>query len=301
MDAVYLWVDGAALANRPAGLPSHRDRDNGELRYSLRSLFAYAPWVRRVFLVTNGQRPAWLVQSHPRLSVISHAELFLDPTCLPTFNSNAIELQLHHIPGLSRRFLYCNDDVFFGAPAGPELFQHPDGSPRPLLDGIEVPTDPGAGRVHDRAYAYSQRVVAPGWAPPPIPSLPAHCAQLYDRDVLAEIERALPAEHARTSARRLRSPDDLVMRILHGRHVLANRSDTPALLRHDSPDYGFVQVGGPTFDAARRLLRVLRLRPRLFCINDDAGAAYGPRLLLRTLPVLLEHMFPTPSPFEADR
>ena len=29
--------------------------DNEELRYSLRSIEQYAPWVRRVFLVTNGQ------------------------------------------------------------------------------------------------------------------------------------------------------------------------------------------------------------------------------------------------------
>ncbi|MEZ5363359.1 MAG: hypothetical protein R2748_13705 [Bryobacterales bacterium] len=139
IDAVYLWVDGAAIAGRPATLAPHRDRDNGELRYSLRSLFAHAPWVRRVFLVTNGQRPAWLVQSHPRLRVVSHADLFLDEACLPTFNSNAIELQLHRIPGLSRRFLYCNDDVFFGGPVVPEALPASRRRPWPLLDGIEVP------------------------------------------------------------------------------------------------------------------------------------------------------------------
>jgi hypothetical protein len=34
---------------------SNRYRDNDELRYSLRSLEKYAPWIRRVFIVTNGQ------------------------------------------------------------------------------------------------------------------------------------------------------------------------------------------------------------------------------------------------------
>ena len=34
---------------------ANRYRDNDELRYSFRSIEKYAPWVRRIFLVTNGQ------------------------------------------------------------------------------------------------------------------------------------------------------------------------------------------------------------------------------------------------------
>lgn len=46
--------------------------DNEELRYSLRSIEKYAPWVNHIYLVTNGQIPYWLNTSHPRLSVITH-------------------------------------------------------------------------------------------------------------------------------------------------------------------------------------------------------------------------------------
>ena len=35
---------------------------------------------------------------------------------LPTFDSGNIESYIHHIPGLSERYFYFNDDVFFGAP-----------------------------------------------------------------------------------------------------------------------------------------------------------------------------------------
>lgn len=38
---------------------SNRYRDNQELRYSLRSIYRYAPWVRRIYIVTNGQVPNW--------------------------------------------------------------------------------------------------------------------------------------------------------------------------------------------------------------------------------------------------
>ena len=43
-----------------------------ELRYSLRSVEKYAPWVRHVFIVTNGQIPYWLNLDSPRLTVVTH-------------------------------------------------------------------------------------------------------------------------------------------------------------------------------------------------------------------------------------
>ena len=121
IDAVYLWVEGqddtfrrqlhATLTSRQHPVHSdtgdHRFRDNGELRYSLRSLEQHAPWIRRIYIVTNGQWPGWLQESS-RVHVITHDMLFQQPGCLPTFNSTAIELQLHRIPGLSRYFLYFN-------------------------------------------------------------------------------------------------------------------------------------------------------------------------------------------------
>ena len=40
-------------------------------------------------------------------------EIFRNLSHLPTFNSQAIEGQIHRIPGLSKSFLYLNDDIFF--------------------------------------------------------------------------------------------------------------------------------------------------------------------------------------------
>lgn len=99
-----------------------RYRDNNELRYSIRSLYKYAPWIRHIYLVTNGQVPAWLDTDQARVSVITHADIFPNPSDLPTFSSPAIEAHLHRIPGLSRRFVYFNDDVMLGAPVWPDAF-----------------------------------------------------------------------------------------------------------------------------------------------------------------------------------
>ena len=37
-----------------------RYRSSDELRYSLRSIWMYCGWVRNIYVVTAGQRPAWL-------------------------------------------------------------------------------------------------------------------------------------------------------------------------------------------------------------------------------------------------
>ena len=50
-----------------------------ELRYSLRSLHMYAPWVRNIFLVTDDQMPAWLDTEHPGIQVVGHREIFRRP------------------------------------------------------------------------------------------------------------------------------------------------------------------------------------------------------------------------------
>ena len=64
--------------------------------------------------MTNGQIPSWLDVSNPKISVVFHRDIFFVPDSLPTFSSPAIELNLHHIPGLSDYFIYFNDDVFLG-------------------------------------------------------------------------------------------------------------------------------------------------------------------------------------------
>nr|XP_057934629.1 N-acetylglucosamine-1-phosphotransferase subunits alpha/beta-like isoform X2 [Doryrhamphus excisus] len=95
-------------------LKASRFEDNDALRHSLRSVEKYAPWVRHIFIVTNGQIPFWLDLENPRVSVVTHQEIFLNPSHLPTFSSPAIESNLHRIPGISQKFIYLNDDVMFG-------------------------------------------------------------------------------------------------------------------------------------------------------------------------------------------
>ncbi|KAH3897576.1 hypothetical protein DPMN_021764 [Dreissena polymorpha] len=57
---------------RDEDISASRFEDNEELRYSLRSLERFAPWVRHVFIVTNGQLPYWLNLENPHVSIVTH-------------------------------------------------------------------------------------------------------------------------------------------------------------------------------------------------------------------------------------
>ncbi|MBN7758997.1 Stealth CR1 domain-containing protein [Nitratireductor aquimarinus] len=123
IDIVYTWVDGSDpdhidAMNRflppDAKREPERFHNHDELMFSLRSIEKYAPWVNHIYVVTNGQRPHWLVEG-PKLTVISHDQI-LDPEYLPTFNSHVIGSALHRIPGLSEHYIYFNDDIMLSRP-----------------------------------------------------------------------------------------------------------------------------------------------------------------------------------------
>jgi hypothetical protein len=131
IDVVYTWVDDAIAAAAKGAAPAERSLSIDQLRFSLRSLHTYAPWVQRVFLLTDGSIPSWLNVDCPKLRLITHAEIFQDSSVLPTFNSHAIELNLHRIPGLSPAFVYFNDDLFLGRPVAADDFLAADGAQTP--------------------------------------------------------------------------------------------------------------------------------------------------------------------------
>lgn len=144
IDLVYLWVDGndpkwVAKRNAYMGLPGNsqeynagRYANNDELKYSLRSIEKYAPWIRKIFIVTDNQVPEWLDTSNPKIQIVDHTEI-MPPECLPCFNSVVIEHHLHKIPGLSEHFLFSNDDTFINQPVTPETFFGEDWLPKIMM------------------------------------------------------------------------------------------------------------------------------------------------------------------------
>lgn len=121
--AYLLWdLSAISQSKQDEDISASRFEDNEELRYSLRSIERHAPWVRNIFIVTNGQIPSWLNLDNPRVTIVTHQDVFRNLSHLPTFSSPAIESHIHRIEGLSQKFIYLNDDVMFGKDVWPDDF-----------------------------------------------------------------------------------------------------------------------------------------------------------------------------------
>ncbi len=170
IDAVITWVDGADPAHRAARARYRSgDGDGGEGRYvqsgeiyvALASILKYAPFIDRIFVVTDGQVPRDLdrfeaagICAPGRIRIVDHDMIFAGlPAARPNFNSRSIEAAIHRIPGLSESFVYLNDDMLLNRPARPEDFFR-DGRPR--LQG-EMRRS-AAKRVGARAKAWLRRI-----------------------------------------------------------------------------------------------------------------------------------------------
>ena len=143
IDAVITWVDGndpglrkkrikveGELTNVRNELLTGRDQtrfiDNGELEYCIYSIRKFAPWIRKIFIVTDNQRPEYVTQDLMEtfnVEIIDHTEIFRSyEWALPTFNTRSIESMLWRIEGLTEKFIYFNDDFILTHPVEKEDF-----------------------------------------------------------------------------------------------------------------------------------------------------------------------------------
>ena len=224
IDVVYTWVDGSDQRWRAAfdewsaregrdhqvdrDLVAGRYRDNDELRHSLRSLWFGCDWVRRIFVVTADQVPAWLDTDDERIEVVSHRDI-LPESCLPTFNSHAIEAALHRIEGLSEHFVYFNDDVFVGRPLRPEHFFTSSGLPKVFLSDARVSgVDDDRQLAVDNAAMRGRRLLARDFGRVAA-FKPHHAPFALRRTLLDELVKRYADEVEATMHHRFRHPDDL--------------------------------------------------------------------------------------------
>lgn len=107
--------------NTRNGVSKARFRDNGFLKYWFRGVDKFAPWVRKIHFITDGQKPDWLDEKNPKINLVHHED-FIPFQFLPTYNSVVIERYLYRIPGLTEHFVYFNDDFYIIDHVGKERF-----------------------------------------------------------------------------------------------------------------------------------------------------------------------------------
>ncbi len=309
IDLVFSWVDGSSSdfqrerAKRMqayvvgAGDDSDaRFRQIDELKYALRSVYMFAPWVRRIFIATDSPAPEWLAE-HPRVTIMRSEDFFPDTSALPTHNSHAVESQLHHIPGLAEHFLYSNDDMFFGRPVGPELFFSPGG----ITKFVEASTRIGLGdndptrSGFENAARVNRALLRERFGKVTTRHL-EHTAAPLRKSVMRELEAEFPEDFARTAASRFRSATDIsVTNSLYHYYALM----TGRAVEQTQARSLYVET---TLKLALRQMNKLRKRrdQDMFCLNDGSFPEISDEVRRAAVTDFLERYFPIVAPWERE-
>ena len=307
VDIVFSWVDGSSSEfqrQRAAQMAGYvvgegdegpaRYRQVDELRYALRSVHMYAPWVRRIFIATDSPTPAWLLD-HPKVTIVRSEDFFADTSTLPVHNSHAVEAQLHRIEGLAVHFLYSNDDMFFARSVEPELFFTPAGVTKFVECEIRIGSGAAAAHRsgHDNALRVNRDLLRERFGRTIVRDL-EHCATPLRRSVMSELEQAFPDDFARTAASRFRAATDIsVTNSLY--HYYALMTGRAAVTRR--PRVRYIQT---TKAASLRRMEALaeRCDVDMFCLNDGGDTELPEDVRVEALRATLERMFPVRAPWE---
>jgi len=298
VDVVYTWVNHADPEWQRL-ISRFRDDDDidwsryhsiDELRYSLRSLHLYAPWVRKIFIVTNCQAPDWL-RTDSRVEIVPHEHVFANPDYLPTFSSHAIEACLMNIDGLSEHFVYFNDDVFLANPALKEHFFTGTGCSRAFLEPYGMVWGEQSQDHADylNAAINGQRLLENRFGRSAT-QLHQHTPHALKRSVLTRMVTDFPDAFHQVRGSRFRSITDI---------------STVSFLYHH---YALME-GEAIVDTCRSMLvKADRFPPQIqkletpnslqfFCINDG-GHSTDNTVFMSEKVRILELKFPNPAPWE---
>ena len=334
VDVVYTWVDGSDskwLEKKKRTLEEYADhhaseevsgagrfRNNDELKYSVRSVMRFAPWIRKMFIVTDDQVPAWLDASNPKVEIVDHKDIFDSKDDLPSFNSQAIEMRLHHIAGLSERFLYFNDDFFLGRPTSVGDFFHESGMGKLFTGrkltriwsaGLLRESSMVSGSAHNYAVYNARRLIHQRCGHIVNYDL-RHGVKVSSRATRRELEREFPRAIRNTLAHRVRDKGDVLIASLEAYYEIATHKNKPCfmkLLRGDRKQYSirlfrrkrdFVHIPMPRSSVEKiesRLSAIRKYGPLMFCINDGPSVS---REKIDLATGFLEEFFPERSECE---
>lgn len=268
IDAVWIWSG------------------QGELRYALRSVAMYAPWIRQVYVVTENQAPDWLDTEHPRVTVVSPDSIVQAGSGVP-----AIESRLHHIAGLSEQFLFFKHDVFLGRSLAATKFFRSNGTAVCFPSDVQIPLGPVlpdddsylAGCKNARALVQQvfDRTLTHDYVHAPHSAL---------RSVLVELEEQFGTQW---------------------RDTATGGSDQVTIYGSLLQEYGFLQrhyvrgkLSASTFDISRRedhagMTRLLTMRNLdAFCLSTSTNGTVPASEQNLVVEAVLSAYFPVAGPFE---
>ncbi|WP_083527853.1 stealth conserved region 3 domain-containing protein [Curtobacterium ammoniigenes] len=307
IDIVFSWVDGNATEYQRARKAAQagvqlgegddapaRFRQIDELKYALRSVHMFAPWIRTIYIATDSPAPHWLAD-HPGVRIVRSESFFSDPSVLPTHNSQAVESQLHHIDGLSEHFIYSNDDMFFGRMIEPSMFFSPGSVSKFIVATTRIGL--GASSVErsgfENAARVNRRLLQQRFGAVTTRHL-EHAATPLRRSVLTEMEHEFRAEFDATAASRFRSAENISVTnsLYHYYALMTGRAivQENATVRYIDTT---MQSGLAAMDQLLKKRNV-----DFFCLNDGSFPEVSDEERTARVTAFLDRYFPIPAPWE---
>ena len=246
-----------------------------ELMYALRAIETYAPWVRKIHIVSNCKAPAWLDTTNNKINWVDHSEIF-DTIDLPTFSSHSIEACIHKIPDLANYFIYSNDDFILCRPVSKTDFFEPNGNCKIKFEAWGNVN--GDIRVGDPDYLNAARncqdLLHAEFGVKPS-QLHCHAPQAMRVDLINELELKFPESFKTTRGNKFRKITDIAVTgfLMHHYAYLSGRGVkdyTPTLLIQRNHNYKerfttiLKQKENLIFENNKRYLS--------FCVNDGADS-----------------------------
>jgi hypothetical protein len=135
IDIVVKYIDLTDKQLKRAGINQiYKDKDNEELKYSLRSIFQNLPWIRNIYIIMPNEKVKFLKSKdriNEKIFYIKDSDILgFDSANIFAFTFNLYKLENF---GISKNFIYMEDDFFIGKKLRKSDFFYYDINQRKIL------------------------------------------------------------------------------------------------------------------------------------------------------------------------
>ncbi len=315
IDLVYLWcnLEDSGFKSRKQAFSDGkiiekdanndcRFTDSGELKYSLRSVELYAPWINKIFIITDNQIPDWLNTEHPKIKIINQNDILLN-SAIPSFNSIAIEHSIKNIEDLSEYFLYANDDMFFNSPTPAEFFFNKKGYP---ISRFKKKSKVVFHSIYEAALDNAENLISKKFNTK-LDFEPHHNIDAYLKSEVINCYETFKDEIDKTINSHFRNRENIERAIYQKYFISVKKGEFKRVSRVDcklNPIKRLINIIKKEYKKdsclicpqGREIEQVLnKFKPYLFCINDNEETKNEDRIYMKEF---LQKRFPNKSSFE---
>ena len=292
VDIIYTWVNNDqqftdqlnAYSSSNLDKKSKRYRDIHEtLKYSLRSIEQFAPWINRIHIITQRpQVPDWLEISNEKIQVVHHDQ-FIPAQYLPTFNPRVIQSFFHLIPNSSDYLIYFNDDYLLANHVSLTDFLSASGKIKVYGSVFGIP-------LWFRVFAQKNQIKG-------LPHL-EHFPFLIYKPYWERMLKLRPIELEKTRNSKFRLADNIRVDRLYRYYLLSKvRSGIEIVFAWKLKKISAFLSLKDDLASLEKISITFRKQPKFLCINDDQSESPDEQITSKLIDIF-EDNYPNPSSFE---